>query len=959
MPTAINSSGQVVGYFQDLAGVHAFLYQAGSFTTINCANVQSTKALSISDAGIIYGTCGSNIFQYVISTAQLTTTPIQYPAGASPALAIYSNVAAISPAGEVFVGFLDSDPGGAFEYSYPTGAITFLNWLPGGETYFTHITGANASGEVVGNSTVGFQYLNGVYSPVTQLSTVYGVGPSGQILGVINGDIEANQMGAVVQDGVVMVIQVPSTLGYAPTPYGINASGSVVGTYYTGGGLAQGFLATPAVAPATEKSMINIETPSAGSGALFGSYVVSGWAIDNTSGTAAIDILVDGSVIGTVTPEFARPDVCAAYPGQIGCPTVGWQYKLDTTQLADGSHTLEARAISNTGQKTIKTVAFTVKNAGVTTSPLKLNIEAPTAQSPVSGQYTFSGWAIDPGSYVYELTIALDASPSTNSYYNQYYAFPTVNRPDVCTAYPGDLDCPRVGWYYTIDTTHLTNGPHAVTVYGYAENGDAAAVTQTFTVANSGPLKLVVDQPTATSGTLSGNALISGWAMDANAPVDNVTAVIDGLTQLNAFYGGYRADVCTAIPNGVGCPNVGWSALLDTTQLANGKHTLSVSAYAESFNYNTDQFIYDVANSQPISITVNNPVTATTTTHVAIDVPTGSGQQFWGQATFSGWALDDATLISRIDFIVDGTVVGSGNYFYIARPDVCVIFPNRPGCPNVGWSYSINTFGLSNGTHTFTVRAVSETNAQATASATFTVQNEVGLNGTHLTIDVPAAGAAALSGQASASGWALSQYNYVSAVNVTIDGGAATPATFFSRPDVCAVYPDAPSCPNVGWYYGFDTTVLANGVHRLNVTAVPQNNGSGSLPSATQSVFFTVANSYASSPILDYIDVPNASTATLSGVQSFSGWALDQNTSIADVSVAVDGVPFGTAAYGGLRPDVCAAYPQYAGCPAGAVGWFFAMDTTLLANGSHTLAVTAASSDGLYHTVSATFTTAN
>jgi len=954
-----------VGSFQDLIGVHAFLYQAGTYTTIDCPNVQSTQALSISDAGIVYGTCGTNVFQYVISTGMLTSTPLQYPGGITPTIITYFpgyyRASAISPSGEVFVAVFDNDQGfEAYQYSYPTGAVSNITWLPAGESYFSIITGANTSGEIVGNTFEGFQYLNGVYSAVTQLSSVTGVGPYGQILGVINGSFAANQMGAVLQDGLVTVIQVPSTLGYAPSPSGINASGSVVGTYSTTGGYLQGFLAIPAVAPATEKSMVLIDAPGSGAGAVSGSYEVSGWAVNNNAGISGIDILVDGRFFGTVKTTLARPDVCAAYPGQVGCPTVGWQYSLDTTQLADGSHTLQALAISNTGQKTSKTVAFTVNNAGVTASPLKLNIDVPSGQNAVSGQATFSGWAIDPGSYVSYISLAVDSSPNS-SYYPYYYVYPSINRPDVCTAYPGDLHCPRVGWFYTLDTTQLTNGPHTVTLVGYAENGDQGELTQTFTVANSGALKLVVDQPTATSGALSGNTLISGWALDANTAVSNVTVLVDGLTQINAYWGGYRADVCAVMPTGVGCPNVGWSALLNTTQLANGTHTLSISAYAQNYNFSNNQYTYinDVAHGQPITITVNNPAAATTTTHAAIDRPSGASQQFWGEATFAGWAVDDATPISRLEFIIDGTVVGSGNYFYIARPDVCVIFPNRPGCPYVGWNYSINTFALSNGTHTFTLRAVSETNSQATASVTFTVANEVGLNGTHLMIDTPAAGAAALSGQASASGWALSQYSSVSAVNVTIDGGGATPATFFSRPDVCAVYPDAPSCPNVGWYFAFNTTALANGVHRLNVTAVPQNNGFGTLPSTTESVFFTVANSYASSPILDYIDLPNASTPALSGVQSFSGWAIDQNTSISDVTIAVDGVPFGIATYGGSRPDVCAAFPQYSGCPAGAVGWAFAMDTTLLANGSHTLAVTAASSDGQYHTVSAAFTTAN
>jgi hypothetical protein len=415
------------------------------------------------------------------------------------------------------------------------------------------------------------------------------------------------------------------------------------------------------------------------------------------------------------------------------------------------------------------------------------------------------------------------------------------------------------------------------------------------------------------------------------------------------YFGGYRPDVCSAMPGGVDCPDVGWSGLLDTTQFANGTHTLSITATAQ----NSDSF-----KSQPTSFVVNNPSTGNTT-HLFIDTPSAANQQFWGEAAFSGWALDDATPLLRLDFLIDGNLIANDGYF-TPRPDVCAALPNRPNCPNVGWSYSFNTLALSNGAHTLTVRAVSETNSQATASVTFSVDNELGPTGTRLHIDSPAAGAAPVSGQTTVSGWALNAYGYISSLTASIDAGPETAPTYaLKRPDVCQAYPDTPNCPNVGWSFGLDTTQLADGVHRLNVTAAPQDDYIGSLLGATQSVFFTVANSGFSSPIASYIDTPTASTPTLSGVTSFSGWAIDQTTTIANVSITIDSVPFGVATYGGSRPDVCAGFSQYAGCPAGAIGWSFAIDTTSLVNGSHTLAVTSASSDGRYHTITSSFSTAN
>jgi hypothetical protein len=57
---------------------------------------------------------------------------------------------------------------------------------------------------------------------------------------------------------------------------------------------------------------------------------------------------------------------------------------------------------------------------------------------------------------------------------------------------------------------------------------------------------------------------------------------------------------------------------------------------------------------------------------------------------------------------VDGTAAGLA-FYGVARPDVCVVYPGRPGCPNVGFSYPLNTALLTTGTHTITV-AVTDTN---------------------------------------------------------------------------------------------------------------------------------------------------------------------------------------------------------------------------------------------------------
>jgi hypothetical protein len=105
------------------------------------------------------------------------------------------------------------------------------------------------------------------------------------------------------------------------------------------------------------------------------------------------------------------------------------------------------------------------------------------------------------------------------------------------------------------------------------------------------------------------------------------------------------------------------------------------------------------------------------------------------------------------------------------------------------------------------------------------------------------------------------------------------------------------------------------------------------------------------------IDAPGPQSPAFSGIAQFGGWALDDNGPISGVQISVDGVSLGAASYGGTRSDVCNAFPGRAGCPN--VGWNVLVDTGVLSNGTHTLAVTAITANGQSSTNTASFTVAN
>jgi len=88
-----------------------------------------------------------------------------------------------------------------------------------------------------------------------------------------------------------------------------------------------------------------------------------------------------------------------------------------------------------------------------------------------------------------------------------------------------------------------------------------------------------------------------------------------------------------------------------------------------------------------------------------IDTPS-PGSTVSGIITVSGWAVDSAngTPIGSVQVKVDGAFVGLAAYGG-PRPDVCTFYPGRPSCPNVGYTFQLNTASWTSGAHTITVVA--------------------------------------------------------------------------------------------------------------------------------------------------------------------------------------------------------------------------------------------------------------
>ena len=451
-----------------------------------------------------------------------------------------------------------------------------------------------------------------------------------------------------------------------------------------------------------------------------GTPVLSGWALNDSAAVSLVTISVDGVPAGSTGDNVSRPDVCAVYPGRANCPRAGWTYNLNTLQFADGKHTLDVTVTSGLQHATFSSI-FTVANDSTANSTL-VYIDQPASDSgPLHGTATVSGWALDDrGSFNFGFTppyIQIDGVSAGGG-----TAIRNLPRPDVCNAYPGRQGCPNVGWSYSLDTTLIPDGAHTLTV---TANGTATkSVSTNINVANGNSVipkvKLYIDQPNGNSPVLQGVTRVSGWMIGTDPNIHYtpyVSVNVDGIdiATVQPTYDS-RPDVCAVYTTALNCPYVGWTATLDTTLLPDGPHTIRAT-YPYSLSNNSSYSLPTPFASMPITIgnsVILNPM------HLAIDgSATGS---LSGVANLWGWAVSDDAFIATVAVALDGAALGNASYGD-SRNDVCAIYQNRLGCPNVGWHLAVDTAKLSNGSHTVSVTATSSLGEQTTQTATVTVKN--------------------------------------------------------------------------------------------------------------------------------------------------------------------------------------------------------------------------------------------
>jgi hypothetical protein len=245
----VNKAGAVVGYYQDGAGMHGYVYSGGVYTDVvdPAALPNTTIVTGINSAGEMVGDFqdAKGLHAFIDNGGVFTT--IDDPSGVNATAA-----SGINDYGAL-VGLYESP--GPFGYMDVGGVFsTLTDPLATGQTV---AEGLNNAGEVVGFYSVGgvphgFTYDAGTYSTLNEPlgplgNNIYSVNNAGDLAGVY---VTANGThGFTDVGGVFSTLNDPMGKIGTTFAFGINDSGLVSGIYRDADNMDHGFIATPSAVP--------------------------------------------------------------------------------------------------------------------------------------------------------------------------------------------------------------------------------------------------------------------------------------------------------------------------------------------------------------------------------------------------------------------------------------------------------------------------------------------------------------------------------------------------------------------------------------------------------------------------------------------------------------------------------------------------------------------------------------
>ncbi|MGK2856234.1 MAG: hypothetical protein ACSLFQ_03405 [Thermoanaerobaculia bacterium] len=477
-------------------------------------------------------------------------------------------------------------------------------------------------------------------------------------------------------------------------------------------------------------------------------------------------------------------------------------------------------------------------------------LEKPLASETVSGMVLVQGWAVDPvGISRIDLIVDGKFVHSANL---------AIPRTDVIDAHPdwGGYQNRLPGFQTGFSAANYSNGTHTVMVRIFTEDNKAYEIGQrTIFIDNSinqPPFGFVETPDTVGVYDVNGSFPVSGWVADVDG-IARVNVEIDNLATQAAVYGDPRPDVGNSFPDLPSALFSGFLAQVDSTRLQDGVHSLTVKAtdrngLTRTIGRRTIQVFNSENNLRPFGsldqpqrdgvlygncgpvgpivspvIDVSNRITPVR--GWALDLGT---REDTGRIAYAELMIDGVRWYSTDDCRFDPTFNAYVDCYGLPRPDVSKYYPTHPDSPRSGYYFAmdvgtlISRGGLREGHHTLKVRVGDLEQTFADLPHTSGVPVFFSCIRPDLFapigyIDFPH-NFDYVKGTVQFFGWAVPD---VATVEISIDGTVAGLGEYgFLRTDVAAAYPTFANATRTGWRFNMDTTQLADGRHRLTVTAL-------------------------------------------------------------------------------------------------------------------------------------------
>lgn len=504
-----------------------------------------------------------------------------------------------------------------------------------------------------------------------------------------------------------------------------------------------------------------------------------------------------------------RADLAAKYPNYINSAKAGFSFDFDTYSVSNGKHTLKLKF-----HDTIKEFTINVNNINK-----QLVLDNSDYSEIQNGEINVSGYILSS----YDPSLFDDGIENANVYIDGVRQFQLFDnslktqliREDVIKNYPDYKFAARCGFSFKLDIGKLSSGKHTIKL-------KFLSMEKEFTINVQNNYSDIVVEGIDINQIQSGVIKGTGYVLSSYDPntfnnpdewITNCDLYVD-----SKYVGGSnlktqikRDDVKQKYPDYNYSDKCGYSFTINTLELPNGKHTIKLS-----FRGLEKELTINVQNNTPTMVVDG------------IDINKPQSGNVKGTGYIVG-DYDPSIINDNILFSFNCYVYVDGEHVYrdeiltqLNREDVKQKYPNYRYPDKCGFSFNIDTLGLSNGQHKVKIKIMNS-------------ESEFTINVQNTKSDIVIEGIdnnQQLEGIITGKGYILSDYDpsdfkssWMGECDVFIDNLGQNELfdddiglkVQLPRDDVKQKYPDYKYADRCGFSFKIDTGKFANGKHKLKI----------------------------------------------------------------------------------------------------------------------------------------------